>query len=181
MAGIIRRIDELGRIVLPKELRKILNLNTGDALEISLSANVINVKKYLPLSKNINEITEIAKILNKSTNKSVIITDKESVIYSNGKLDYLKGEKLSEKALEIINKNSSFSLSKKDGAQPIKITKNSLEDCFIQIIMPISSGESKAYGLVAICGFEENQNFDATDIKLLKFVCEMLYSYYGEN
>ena len=178
MAGIIRRIDELGRIVLPKEMRKVLNLTTGDALEISLNGSEISVKKYLPLSKNINEILEIAKNLRAATDGSVLITDCEAVIVAEGKLSFLKGEKLTLNALEIIKNKSSFSLSKRDGAKPVKITNNSEEDSFSQLIMPIFSGESNAYGLVIICGFIEEKNYDATDIKLLKFVTQMLYSYF---
>lgn len=44
--GIVRQIDELGRIVLPKELRDILDIKIKDALEISLDANRIIIKKY---------------------------------------------------------------------------------------------------------------------------------------
>ncbi len=180
MSGTIRRIDELGRIVLPKEIRKILKINTGDALEISIDSGVVCVTKYLPLSKNVKEIEDIAKSLKKITQKSVLITDRQSVIVAEGELANLKGEKLSLDALDKINKKSSFSLSKKEGASPIKITENKQEDCFMQIIMPIFSDEKDAVGLVAVCGHAENENFDATDIKLLKFVSQMLYNFYGE-
>lgn len=178
MIGIIRRIDELGRIVLPKEIRKLLNLSTGDALEIYLENGVVKMQKYLPLSKNLSEIENIANGVLNAINKSVVITDSERVLVANGSLSYLKGEKLSKSALEIINKKSSFSLSKKDGASPIKITENEKEDCFLQIIMPILSGNSNAVGLISVCGLSENENFDVTDVKLLKFVSEMLYGYY---
>ena len=179
MSGIIRRIDELGRIVLPKEIRKILKLTTGDALEIYLENGEVKMLKYLPLSKNLGEIESIANSVLNSINKSVIITDNEKVIVANGELSYLKNEKLSKCALEIIEKQSSFSLSKKDGASPLKITENNKEDCFMQIIMPIVSGQSKAVGLIAVCGFIEGENFDATDIKLLNFVAKMLFGFYG--
>jgi AbrB family transcriptional regulator, transcriptional pleiotropic regulator of transition state genes len=46
--GIVRRLDELGRIVLPKELRRNLNINTTDGLEIFVDGNTVVLKKYEP-------------------------------------------------------------------------------------------------------------------------------------
>lgn len=46
--GIVRRIDELGRIVIPKEIRRTMNIKEGDALEIKSLSNHIIVKKYNP-------------------------------------------------------------------------------------------------------------------------------------
>ncbi len=59
--GIVRKVDELGRIVLPSELRKTLNINVKDSLEIYTSGDSIILKKYLPScifcgnSENISE------------------------------------------------------------------------------------------------------------------------------
>ncbi len=49
MSGIIRRMDNLGRIVVPREIRKLLNLHEGDSLEISVAGNSISLNKYQPL------------------------------------------------------------------------------------------------------------------------------------
>ena len=46
--GIVRKVDELGRIVLPKELRRTLNIDPRDALEIYVDGNMIILKKYEP-------------------------------------------------------------------------------------------------------------------------------------
>ena len=46
--GIIRRIDDLGRIVIPKELRKTLRIKTGESLEIFVEGDDIILKKYSP-------------------------------------------------------------------------------------------------------------------------------------
>lgn len=44
--GIVRRIDDLGRIVIPKEIRRNMGLNDGDALEIGYNNNTISIRKY---------------------------------------------------------------------------------------------------------------------------------------
>lgn len=46
--GIVRKMDELGRIVIPKEIRKNLNIGEGDALEIYVDGDVVLLKKYQP-------------------------------------------------------------------------------------------------------------------------------------
>ena len=66
--GVVRRIDELGRIVIPKEIRKNLRIKNGDNLEILVDGENIMLKKYSQienLEKGIQEIEEIQKSLNK--------------------------------------------------------------------------------------------------------------------
>lgn len=46
--GIVRRVDDLGRVVLPKELRRVFNINTGDAVEIFVTGDEIVLRKYVP-------------------------------------------------------------------------------------------------------------------------------------
>ena len=58
--GITRKIDELGRIVLPKEIRKTLNINTGDDFQISIENEKIILQRYLKLK---NKEKEILKLL----------------------------------------------------------------------------------------------------------------------
>lgn len=49
MSGIIRRIDDLGRIVVPREIRRLLQLSEGDAMEISVAGSSISLSRYQPL------------------------------------------------------------------------------------------------------------------------------------
>ena len=57
--GITRKIDELGRIVLPKEIRKTLNINTGDDFQISIENEKIILQRYLKLKNNEKEILKL--------------------------------------------------------------------------------------------------------------------------
>ena len=84
--GIIRRIDELGRIVIPKEIRKNLKMNTGDNVEIYMDENhKIVLKKHSTLFGMEEELFNIAKVINELSNCSVIFTDLDKVIISYGK------------------------------------------------------------------------------------------------
>ena len=84
--GIVRRIDELGRIVIPKEIRKNLRINTGDNVEIYMDENnKIVLKKYSTLFGMEEELFNIAKVINETSNATIIITDIDKIIVSYGK------------------------------------------------------------------------------------------------
>ena len=51
--GIVRRIDDLGRIVIPKEIRRNMRLREGDAMEIFLEDNCVCLKKYTPSEEDL--------------------------------------------------------------------------------------------------------------------------------
>ena len=63
-SGMVRRIDELGRIVIPKEIRKNLKLNTGDVLEIFIEDNRIYLKRFSTILGLQEDLFNIAKVIN---------------------------------------------------------------------------------------------------------------------
>lgn len=65
--GIIRRIDDLGRVVIPKEIRRALKINEGDPLEIHVDNDMICYKKYIPETNYIDTINSIIKTLSDDT------------------------------------------------------------------------------------------------------------------
>lgn len=99
--GITRRIDNLGRIVIPKEIRKVLRINDGELLELYSNEDVIFIKKHKVIKQEdlflYNYVKEISKILN----CDVLLTDKESVIFSSNSL--YTGKKLLNKGNKILS------------------------------------------------------------------------------
>lgn len=85
-SGIVRKIDELGRIVIPKEIRKTLKLNTGDEVEIFVDDNKVYLKRFSTLLGLEEELFNIAKVINEQFNCSIIFTDHNKIIVSYGKL-----------------------------------------------------------------------------------------------
>ncbi|NMB46329.1 MAG: AbrB/MazE/SpoVT family DNA-binding domain-containing protein [Firmicutes bacterium] len=82
--GIVRRIDELGRVVVPKELRTQLRIDEGDAIEIFTEANGgIVLKKFSPLWSLRTEAEGYVEALEQSTECQALITDKDQVIASS--------------------------------------------------------------------------------------------------
>ena len=74
--GVVRRIDELGRIVLPKEIRKVLKIKAGDNLEIFMNDKDIVLSKYNIFDDKKDLFDMLANSVLGYTKKSFIITDK---------------------------------------------------------------------------------------------------------
>ena len=84
--GIIRRIDDLGRIVIPKEIRKNIKIKNGDSLEIFLEDASIILKKYSPIESIENVIEDYVETFHQVTKHNIIVTDRDKVIAVAGPL-----------------------------------------------------------------------------------------------
>jgi AbrB family transcriptional regulator, stage V sporulation protein T len=90
--GIVRRIDDLGRVVIPKEIRRTLRIREGDPLEIFVDRDgEVILKKYSPISELGDFSKEYAEALYDSLGSTVLICDRDSVIAVAGgsKKEYL--------------------------------------------------------------------------------------------
>lgn len=90
--GIVRRIDDLGRVVIPKEIRRTLRIREGDPLEIFVDRDgEVILKKYSPIGELGDFAKEYAESLYESTNHITIISDRDNVIAVAGgsKKEYL--------------------------------------------------------------------------------------------
>ena len=83
--GIVRRIDELGRVVIPKEIRRTQRIRQGDALEIFTAADgQVVFKKYSPLVE-LGELAGMyAEVLAKNLGRPVLMCDRESIVAATG-------------------------------------------------------------------------------------------------
>lgn len=107
--GIIRRIDDLGRIVIPKELRRTLRIKNGDSLEIFVDNEDIILKKYSPMESIEEAASKYVDSFNQVIKHSVIVTDKDRVIAASGSLKkkYL-GKEITELTERGIERRDSF-------------------------------------------------------------------------
>lgn len=100
--GVVRRIDELGRIVIPKEIRRNLGIRDGENVEIFTENDSIILKKYYRMATNNDLAQSLCELINSLFNYKIMITDREKVIFSAGFKSDLSGEILSSELLEII-------------------------------------------------------------------------------
>ncbi len=83
--GVVRRIDDLGRIVIPKEIRRTLRIKEGDPIEIFTDKEgEVILKKYSPIGELTEFATGYAETLAKTTGHIACITDKDTVIAISG-------------------------------------------------------------------------------------------------
>lgn len=125
--GIVRKIDNLGRVVIPKELRRNLNIDEGTNLEIFVDRKgTVILKKYSPLAE-IDQIDDYVKTLAETTECDAMIVDTEKVIASsidnvNHKLGKGTLEALEQRKSILIENAGSDEICKNcgDGECPIK-------------------------------------------------------------
>ena len=116
--GIIRRIDELGRIVIPKEIRKNLRIKNGDNLEILVDGDNITLRKY----SQIENATDMAAIYAESFYQvlkyNIIVTDTDKVVAAAGNLKkkYLNLG-ISDSLTNMIERRDSFVERKKSSIE----------------------------------------------------------------
>lgn len=80
--GVTRRLDELGRVVIPKEIRKRLKINNGDMVDIFLEDDSIILQKYHPLNRDLLPIKAMLEAIKKEYNSELMLFDNSKVIYS---------------------------------------------------------------------------------------------------
>ncbi len=99
--GIVRRIDDLGRVVIPKEIRRTMRIREGDPLEIYTGPNEeVVFKKYSPVGEMSEFAVQYADVMSRVSGSAVLICDRDHVIAVAGesKKEYL--EKRLSKQLE---------------------------------------------------------------------------------
>lgn len=176
--GVVRRIDDLGRIVIPKEIRKTLRIKEGDPLEIfTAKEGEIVLKKYSPIGELTQFAEEYAETLSKTTGHIAFITDKDTVIAVSGgyKKEYL--EKNVSDELEQIMEDNEIYASNENNNKSVPITKNgeNEKNTNAQVIYPIvSNGDT--IGTVILLSKESNVKMNDVEKKLAQSAATFLGS-----
>lgn len=83
--GIVRRIDDLGRVVVPKEIRRVLRIREGDPLEIfTNNSGEVILKKYSPINDLSEVANEYAETVSKILGGTIIVSDTDQIIAASG-------------------------------------------------------------------------------------------------
>ena len=148
--GVVRRIDDLGRIVIPKEIRRNLRIRDGESLEIFVDGNNVVLKKY-SIMRNIDSYaSNLVLALYSLLKKSIVITDGDSVIACSNNLKELLNKSISDKMSLCIKRRESI-IEKYN--KELVITDDFRVDCKYIINSIIANGDS--VGLVIIFDRDE--------------------------
>ena len=164
--GVIRRIDDLGRIVIPKEIRKNLKIREGDTVEIFIEGSSILLRKFSLMTDLVSTANKLVSISSDLISKKILITNNEKVIACNSNLEktYLNKE-LSSFILSKIEERMDYNQTSKAVVQFIP---NVIEECYL-FISPIIV-DSDTIGVIVI--FDSNEILESD-----KLIAKMLSSF----
>lgn len=169
--GVVRRIDDLGRIVIPKEIRKTLRIKDGESLEIFLDSENIILKKYSHLDGLSDFYCSYSEAIFDGIDAQVMIVDRDKIVAVSGdsKKKYL--DKNISPFLDDVIQNRE--LVKEENMTEVSFC-NGLTEKFSYVISPIVSS-SDVIGAVII--FSNKRNLDDFDIKTAYIAAKFLGKY----
>ncbi len=167
--GIVRRIDELGRVVIPKEIRKNLSIKSGDSIEIYTNKEQVILKKYMPKQHFSKETYNLIKSLSEITYKAVVFGDLEQIIYSYGLSKDAKNSNISNKMKEVVLQDKNAVLNY---GEVIDIEENSLNKYEYQAIMTLKDTSGGIFGFISLLSL--NEEISTKDLNMLNLTVKTL-------
>ena len=161
--GIVRRIDDLGRVVIPKEIRRTLRIKEGAPLEIFTDREgEIILKKYSPIGELGAFSKEYAEALAQASGHVICITDRDQVIAAAGGMrkEYI-GKPISQELETTINDREQV-LSSGDDKKYVKVTVEEGEENLPQVVCPILC-EGDAIGAVILISKDAKSKMGETE------------------
>lgn len=162
--GIVRRIDDLGRVVIPKEIRRTLRIREGDPLEIFVDRDgEVILKKYSPIGELGDFAKEYAESLFESTGHITLISDRDNIIAIAGgsRKEYM--DKQIGELVETCMENRKTVLE--NGGNEAELIKDMSETYSSYVIAPIiSSGDP--IGSVMLVSKDDQTKMSEMEVKM---------------
>ena len=171
--GIVRRIDELGRVVIPKEIRRTLRIREGDPLELFTDRDELMLKKYSPIASVDRFAEGTAKSLSEQSGLLAAIADSDTVLAAAGTGKKARmGRALSEKVIEILASRRSYYASRAEGGEVFPVTAEG-ESFAAEVVVPIVAG-GDCLGAVILLAAEEGAVLDGAAMKLARLTADII-------
>ena len=169
--GIVRRIDDLGRVVIPKEIRRVLRIREGDPLEIFTEKDgEVIFKKYSPMGELSEFAAQICESLHKTTGAVAAICDRDTVIaVAGGSRRDLMEKRISAKLEQIMENRSVYGA---EGKATMPVADGNEELC-ISVAAPILSA-GDVLGCVVFVSARDAAPYGITEQKLAQTVAGFL-------
>lgn len=169
--GIVRRIDELGRVVIPKEIRRTLRIREGDPLEIYTDKDgEVIFKKYSPIGELSDFAAQICDSLHKSTDAIAAVCDRDTVIaISGGARRELMDKRISAELEHIMEGRSTY---RYDGSSSISVS-DSADNLCVSVAAPVIS-EGDVMGCVMFVSPRNSAPCTDIEYKLAQTVASFL-------
>ena len=173
--GIVRRVDELGRIVLPREMRKMLDIREGTRLQIGIvEGDKFLLSKYMPMNSMRDYAPTAISAIQCVVEHDVIICDLERVICTNKKK--YADKQLHVEAQDVLYKRDIVVKKSQDDSKMLQVFKEINVDPICELFVPIVKYNDVLGGIIIIA--MEDKCFDEGTIKVAKsyanFLAEIL-------
>lgn len=163
--GIVRRIDDLGRVVIPKEIRRTLKIRESDPLEIYTDREgEIILKKYSPIGEMSTFAKQYADSLSQVSGRIALITDRDRFVAAAGGMKSTIGKNISHELEEKMERRDSVLASKGD-YKFIPVMESMGEDIHHEAICPIIS-EGDVIGSVILLESDNKRKMGEVEQKL---------------
>lgn len=171
--GITRKVDELGRIVIPKEIRNVLFIKEGTPMEIAIAEDASIVLRKNNVMETIGDLAQkYCNVLYEILDNPILITDDSKILYSVGLSKKLYHNKeLSNELIDIILNSKSYTASDEYKTTLLPIIKNEAVGFTGQIIIPIMI-DGKTIGL--IISLSNQNNLNNSDVKIMQAVSKLI-------
>ncbi|MGI5892881.1 MAG: stage V sporulation protein T [Bacillota bacterium] len=180
--GIVRRIDDLGRVVIPKEIRRTMRIRESDPLEIYVGQEgEIILKKYSPIGELGDFSKEYAESINESLDKIVFITDRDNIIAVSGaaKKDFLNKsighlvEKSMQERRTFTNNHAEKNQTSKEGSIIADDRGEEIYRFMGEVIAPIIN-QGDPIGTVIICSKDHASPIGTIETKIAETAAAFL-------
>jgi AbrB family transcriptional regulator (stage V sporulation protein T) len=170
--GIVRRIDDLGRVVIPKEIRRTMRIREGDPLEIFTSRDgEVIFKKYSPIGELSDFAGQICESLHKSTDGVAAVCDRDSVIaISGGAKKELLEKSVSPELERLMEARGPY--RRESGAAAVPITDGDERYCVSAAVPIIAEGD--VLGCVMFAAARDAAPSTDIEYKLVQTVASFL-------
>ena len=163
--GIVRRIDDLGRVVIPKEIRRTMRIREGDPLEIFTDNDgEVIFKKYSPIGELGTFASQYADTLSKTSGHPILITDKDNVIAVSGVSKKEFAEKKVSQELERVMEEK-YAVMPRPGESRKMPAVDGVEKYTASVVCPIIS-EGDSIGSVVFLWGEDSGQMGEVEAKL---------------
>ena len=172
--GVVRRVDDLGRIVIPKDIRKSLRIRDGETLEFFVDKETISLKKF-STSEDLSEMAQsLLDTIHMTISKSIFVTDRDKVVAGTGKLKKeFYGFNISSRLEEYLFQTESL-VKGTSLVEEIVDSKNKGVE-YKYIFSPILS-DSETIGLVFMV-IEDSKSFTEEDEHIIQIIANFLSKY----
>ena len=164
--GIVRRIDDLGRIVIPKEIRRTLHIRESDPLEIFTDhEGAIILKKYSPIGEMGSFAKQYAESLSQVSGHLALITDRDQIIAAaGGGSKQMIGKSVSKALEEKMSLRETVCTSRND-KNYVEVTDGEHEECQHEVIIPIIT-QGDVIGAVILLSANAGDEMNEVEMKL---------------